>query len=304
MRGIAALSLLIAQVAIADEVPLPCASKGETIAPSGEHAAIVCPDKTLRLIAIPSGKEVLAIKYEGHPPKSEFSRDGKWLALGFETGKVRVLSTSGGGAPREWTASERPIERLFFLPGGQLVLMMYGKPAQVWTLGAKPTMVATLPAEFGEITGIAVSPDGNTAVTTSSDTVVRFWDASWKLSREFRELTLEPFAVTFSLDGKLVLVTIADGDILVLDAATGAVAHKLKGNGDPADAIEALADGDSFALATFDADGKRPPRISIWSLRAGAPRFVEPGMVTGGGIVKGELWLARHTEKLLEIWKR
>ena len=312
MRALALALLLGANATRAEKavvtLPLPCASKGEELAPDGAAVAVRCADGTLRLVAVPSGKELQQFPAQPERTSLAFSPDGLRFAIGYWSGKVRVVPASGDGVPTEWQASDRRIEQLSFLPGGkELLVVPLGRDTQVWKLEAQPRLLASLPSGFAEATALAVSADGKLVVAATGDTEVRFYETrSWKQVRVYRDLILETFALAFTPDQGRVLVGGADKRITVLDAATGKLMRTLPQQEDVVARLSPLADGDSVVALYFDADGKRPPRAMLWSLRRGvAQPLVVSKQPTGGGLVRGELWLLSSAQgRTLEIWKR
>src|SRR5260370_162986 len=77
-------------------VPLPCMSQGQLISPSGDQVAVECRDKTLHLVDIPSGKTQHSFPAEERVSSYNYSRDGRWFAVGLPSGEVEVVPTSGG----------------------------------------------------------------------------------------------------------------------------------------------------------------------------------------------------------------
>lgn len=311
MRALA-LALVLGAAASRAETPVarltpPCESSGQEIGPDGAAVAVSCTDGTLALLAIPSGKHLHQFAAEPKRASRAFSPDGRRFAIGYWTGKVRVVPTTGEGPASEWQASDRRIQEVRFLPGGtELLVVPLGRDTQLWRLGARPRLVASLASGFAEATALAVSSDGKHVVAATGDTELRFYEPpSWKQVRSYRELTLETFAIAFTPDQKQLLVGGADKQISVLDAATGKLLRTLPRQADPIRQLLPLGDGDSVVALYFDAAGKRPPQPMLWSLHAGtAQPLVVSRQPTGGGLVRGELWFASTQGRSLEIWKR
>lgn len=312
MRALA-LAFVLASVASRAEtpvatLPLPCESRQQELSPDGWAVAVPCGDGTLRLLAIPSGKELRRFPAEPERSSVAFSRDGRWFAIGYRSGKVRVVPTSGTGPAREWQASDRRIEEILVPAGGkELLVVPLGRDTQVWRLAARPQLVTSLSSGVGEATAMDLSADGALLVSATGDTEIRFYDTqTWKQIRSYPDLVLETFAVAFTRDQTQVLIAGADKQITLLDAATGKLARALPRQEDPVRQLIPLDDGDSVVAIYFDADGKRPPHPLLWSLKAGTARPPDLSrQPTGGGLVRGELWLLSSAKgQTLEIWKR
>lgn len=277
------------------KVHLPCESRYQDLSPSGRQVLVHCKDHSLRLVAIPEGTQ-REILLEGRRANANaYSPDGQWLALGFEDGTVTVISSADPTKLKQWKASPRRIDLLYFLPKGKaLVVAPVDSPGQVWDLSDKPTQRASLPADFGGIAACAGSPDGTLLVTAGGDTVVRWYDtATWHKARENREFLLDTFALQFTPDGKQVLAGGADARISFLDAASAKQVRQLpREAGSYIASIDLLLSGQRAVAVYEDNAGEKPPHALIWDLVAGTSAPVKSdAKPTCGGVVEGKLWL-------------
>jgi WD40 repeat protein len=150
--------------------------------------------------------------------------------------------------------------------------------ANVWDLKAGK-VVSTHAPPHGAWHDFTISPDGKTLVgvcgadegdrhyvgdPAPAGTTLYGWDAA--TSKElFRNPGWESRRVAFSPDGKL-LVAADAGVVLVADAATGKLVHRLRGHG-----------GDSIDGYAFSPDGKRLATAGddraaiVWDLSTGKP---------------------------------
>ncbi len=71
------------------------------------------------------------------------------------------------------------------------------------------------------VSGAAFSPDGTTLAVASWDQRIRLWDLKGQLRSSFRTARDMVFCVTFSPDGKLLVVGQDAGIVQILDARTG-----------------------------------------------------------------------------------
>jgi len=289
----------------ASSVPLPCESHDQLISPTGDQVAVWCSDHTVRLVDAGSGKTEHTFGPQPRITAYDYSRDGRWFATGLRDGTVEVVSTSGAAEPKRWKSEPRRIHELKFFPDSSgIVVAALDSPGQVWDLRGTPKQLATLHSDFAGLIHCGFSPDGKLLVTANGDTVIRFYDtATWKTLHEYRGVTLETFAVTFTTDGKRVLIGGPDDRITVLDAASGAELEKLPKEADVVWQILPFGNDGQARILYFDGEGKRPDHESIWNVNTAKSIPVSAERpVTGSGVVNGKLWLSSTNGKVLDIW--
>ncbi len=286
-------------------IPLPCESSFQMISPAGDQAALQCRDHSLRLLNIRSGATLLTFESEPRISQYNYSRDGRWFAVGFADGTVEVVPASGTSDAKRWMSDTRNIDTLEFAPdSSKIVVGATDRPGQIWDLRGSPKQVATLHADFAGLLACSFSPDGKMLVTSDGDTVIRFYDtATWQIVHEYRGLTLETFAVSFTADGTQVVAGGPDHRITVLDSATGAEVQKLPKDPEVIRQIFPFGnEGQSIILYT-DGDGQKSPHQSIWTLKTAKSMPLNAERPpTGGGIVRGKLWVSSPQGKVLVIW--
>jgi WD40 repeat protein len=110
----------------------------------------------------------------------------------------------------------------------------------------------------GAVTSLSISPDARYALSGSEDHTVKLWDLqARKLVRTWQGKTLgirgdEPITAEFSPDGKRFLAGSWDGDIVVIELATG---RRIASFEDPAMAFAAFSPNGEYLL-TGNFDGK------------------------------------------------
>ncbi|RIK84755.1 MAG: hypothetical protein DCC68_00240 [Planctomycetota bacterium] len=173
--------------------PLWTASLPETVyvvawSPDGQRVAATCSDKRIYVLEANEGKEVLKIQVpHSYHWPVAFSPDGASLYSG------------GSGLVWRWDAAT----------GKQLFPNPDDKPL------------------VGEISNLAISPDGATAYMSGEDAQVHVWSvaqrkrvAVWPLEKTIASLDVSP-------DGKKLLAA-DDANVHVLDAATGTTLSTIK----------------------------------------------------------------------------
>ena len=128
---------------------------------------------------------------------------------------------------------------------------------------------AELRGHGGPVRAIAVSPDGETAITGSFDTRAILWSLE---TGEAREVLLfhdgQVNAVAALPDGRFATAG-ADGRIAVWEPGQGEPARILEGHAGPVAALAVSPDGSRLASASWDAS------VRLWPLAGGEPRVLE-----------------------------
>jgi WD40 repeat protein len=171
-------------------------------------------------------------------PSLAFSRDGNLVALGPDAvpyGVTLVDIASGR------TVAVLPIpgsgDVLAFSPDGQSLACEYRIPdpgsgelqkyfVRLWDI---PNRRQRLDLDYGDtgVRAVAFSPDSKLLATT--DCVVRVWDLAADPPRVLCQQEEEiPQCLTFSPDGRVLLVGNALGEVKFLEATSGTELHTLK----------------------------------------------------------------------------
>lgn len=286
-------------------VKLSCEAQGEQLSHSGGLVAITCADHSARLVEVATGRELR--RFPGSPWVTDvsFSRDGRWLAIGYWDGTVEIVPTSGAGEPKRWKASSRRIHIVQFLGDSDSILAAgLDDPGQIWDVNGAPKVRATFTSQFAGVTASSVSADGKLVAAAEGDTSIRLYDAaSGKQQMVFTPLTLETFALAFTSDGKFLLAGGAEDHVSVIDLATGKETQSLGGEAGAVIGIAAMGKGDAAAAWYFDPD-TNATHWTAWNLAAAksAALPTDPN-VSGWAVVRGKLWVTRATKDSLQIWE-
>lgn len=287
------------------KVQLPCESPFQVLSPAGTQVAVQCKDNSLHVVNIPEGTQQSVFPAERGANTFVYSRDGHWLAVGFEDGTVEVAPSRGVAPSKHWKADSHRIDTLYFFPDAKTLFVgPVDSPGQIWELTGTPTLRSTLPVDFGGMNACAVSPDGKLLVAAGDDTVVRWYDtATWQRTREYRGFLLETFALEFTPDGKHLLAGGADSRITVLDVASGKEVRQLPPEpGSYIVAIEMLGDKERAVTVYLDDAGEKPPNALFWDLATAKSvplKSISPP--TCGAVVGGKLWVCTADGKMLTI---
>lgn len=311
MRGLAVAALLAvsATVAVASQpvakVQLPCESRSQDLSPTGTQLAVACKDHSVYLVNVADNGQRKIFSSDHRPSGYVYSQDGRWLAAGFPDGTVEVISTHDDAPSRQWKAGPHRIDTLHFFPDGKkLFVSPVDSPGTVWDLRDSPSLLATLPVDFGGIPVCAVSPDGKLLVVAGDDTVLRWYDTTtWQKTREYRGFMLETFALAFTPDGKSVLAGGADSRITVFDVGSGKQVRQLPPEaGSSIASIDLLGDGERAVALYFDNAGEKPPHALVWNLTTAKSVLLKSDAPpTCGEIVGGKIWTCNSDGKTLTI---
>ncbi|HMO57806.1 MAG TPA: hypothetical protein PKC19_10635, partial [Roseiflexaceae bacterium] len=206
-----------------------------------------------------------------------WSADGSLLASGAsDDNDIRIWDTSSGSLVRTLRGHSGWIRSLAFSPDGRtLASGSTDLSIRVWdaTTGAA---LQTLTGHGNLPGGIAFSPDGTQLVSASRDGTVRLWDVAagsevdgFNFQTAMSEDGMTRYwatGVAFSPDGRILAVGSVDGNIYLLDAATGNQIRLLRGHTNWI-VIRGLAfspDGQLLYSASLDSS------IRMWDVATGA----------------------------------
>lgn len=287
------------------QVQLPCESRYQVLASTGTMLAVPCKDRSYHLLRIPEGTEIAVFPAARGRNNFVFSRDGQWLATGFEDGTVEVTSTRDSTVSKRWQASSHRIDILYFLPDNKTLFVgPMDSPGTIWELNNVPTLQATLPVEFGGISSCVASPDGKLFVAAGGDTVLRWYDTtSWQKIRENRGFLLETFALEFTPSGKQLLAGGADSRMTIFDAGTG---KQLRQTAPEAGAfitgLDLLGAGERVLAVYVDDAGEKPPHALVWDLASdNSTALKTDSQPTCGAVVNGRLQVCSLDGRKLTI---
>jgi eukaryotic-like serine/threonine-protein kinase len=202
-------------------------------------------------------------------------------SVAFSPDGRQLLTTSAAGQVMTWDLhTGRNILDVFPGPFGRTITT-----AAVFGLGGK--RIATragrmfdattgdemkMNARIGQVSGVAVSPEGRTAALARVMGYVNLVDlATGEGIAELAGHTMAAQAITFSPDGRRLVTGSLDGTARLWDARSGAALQVLRGHEGPVNAVLFTPDGGRVVTASRDGT------VRIWDVTRGQQLLTLPG---------------------------
>lgn len=210
--------------------------------------------RTVKLWQKPAGGKKLDLAALEGPARSiAVSSDGKFAALGEETGKVKVFDLANGQIVKTLAGHSGPVTGVAFTAdGSKLVTGSQDKTFRVFNL-ADQQQIASIETPAA-VNAVALVAEGKQVATGGEDNVIRLWDLPasqpGEAAKPVKELSGHGGPVTalvaLAPTGAQLLSGSKDGSVRQWDIAAGN-AVKTMTHGSPVEAIAARADGKRFA---------------------------------------------------------
>ena len=197
-----------------------------------------------------------------------YSRDGQWIVLAREDGKISIRHAADGKVARELDAFSDVAACVTFSHDSQRIAAgSFDKTIKVWNV-ANGELQADLTGHTNWVFSVAFSPDGQTLASGGYDKVVKLWNIAEK--KDIATLsghTAGVRSVVFTLDGQLLISGSADRTAIVWNLADRKPVATLKGHAAAIRAVAISPDGATVATASEDSTVKLWKTVD-WSERA------------------------------------
>jgi cytochrome c len=151
----------------------------------------------------------------------------------------------------------------------------------------------------GPVRGLAVSPDGKSALSGSFDTAAIRWSLATETAQQVLRFHSDAVnAVAFLRDGRMVTAG-ADARIAVWTAGRQQPDRIFEGHHGPIVALAVSPDGARLASASWD------HTVRLWSLAGGAPRVLEGHTQNVNGVAfapEGKSLVSVGYDRKLRVW--
>ncbi len=248
--------------------------------PDGTMLLSGSADRTLRLWDIESGTEIRQMQGHSTWVKSvAFRSDGRVALSSSDDATVRLWNVQTGDQIARYDGHGDFVEQAVFSPDETHILSASGDMTlRIWDI-ANGAEIRRYNGHSDGVLEADLSPDGTLLATGSYDNTIRLWDVETGEQRlVFEEHTAYPSVLQISPDGRLVASSDASGGwvdeldaenpvnvVLIWDAATGEVIHRLAGHKDSVNSAAWSPDGSQFIT------GSKDTAIIVWDLETDSP---------------------------------
>jgi WD40 repeat protein len=244
-------------------------------------------DASVRIWDAATGRELRELRgHKGNVTHLVFSPDGGRLATASEDHTVKVWDMDTARELMTLVGHVDGVASVAFSPdGSRLVSAGYDNTIRMWDAGSGLSCLV-LAGHFLPVMDVAYSPDGKHVVTASLDDTVKFWSArDGHAAMALRTRGGIMGGLTFSPNGRQVAggSALASNEVVVLDAATGAVVQSFKGHEKQITGVAYAPDGKRLASISVD------NTVRVWDLATGhAVHTLRLGSkATAGSVVQG-----------------
>jgi WD40 repeat protein len=237
---------------------------GVTFSPTGKEVVSCSEDRTLRVWDVSTGRERHCVRFQAAAPSSiVFLPDGFHVAIGASDGKIEVRNVETWRVTMRLRQHGDEVHRLVCsAQTNQLVSLSRDGEARLWDIDTGVEL--PLDGLTGVVSsGVALSSDGSTLVTSGADGVIHVRNAStaeetvrWQGPADLvRCLDISP-------DGRMIASSSADLSVRLWDSETGRAIACFRGHGARVLDVRFAPDASVVASAAEDHS------VRVWEVRA------------------------------------
>ncbi len=194
---------------------------------------------------------------------------------------IKTLTQQVIGSQGRSTVWLRPVKAALISPGGPLQRTLKGH------------------SDF--VTAVAITPDGQLALSASGDYTVKVWEVqSGQLLHSLEAHSDGVTAVAITPDGQLALSASDDHTVKVWEVQSGQLRHSLEAHSDGVTAVAITPDGQLALSASNDT-------VKVWEVQSGQLRHsleAHSGGVTAVAIAPdGQLALSASNDNTVKVWE-
>lgn len=219
--------------------------------PDGARLVTASQDRTAKLWDVATGELVTTL--EGHDERvftAMFSADGRQIVTASEDATARVWNVDTAAEVQRFDHPFRVNAAVFIGATGRIATVAGEDVVRVWD-PARPRAPQQLLGHSGPVWTVASAADGSAFATGSADGTVRTWTGTGEPPNVLRESD-RGLATAGSRDGRMLATALADGSVVLRDAATLEQCGRLTAASGRANAVAFLPDGGMLAVAGDD----------------------------------------------------
>ena len=230
----------------------------------------------------------------GNASQVSFSLSGQQVCTGRTTGLIEVYNTTDGKRTHQFQVPNGGKTATFAHSDGELILLS-SKALQLWNLAIEDPAQQPVPAasHARQITDFVTSGNRAFGMTRSNDGMVIVWDLSSGQNTGVAKFSTSYTIFAVSPDGSLIAGASGNGQILLIDAATGQTkGNPINTSGSGAirgmifnsEGTKLAVSGVKFGLAIYNTEGTKLAQVETPSGTASSLRFTPDGSQLVGSL--------------------
>ncbi len=236
----------------------------------GRYLVTASNDSSARMWDGATGDSVRSLRgHQGWVMSAAFSHGGSAVVTASADGTARIWNAADGDLIRQLPGAGSAILAAAFSPDDRLVVTVSDDGTAL--VSEIATGIALrLESGAGPLRSVSFSPDsaGMHVLAASHDNTAWMWSSvTGKVIHRFQGHARQPYAASFSPDGRLVVTAADDSSARIWEVATGQDVRQLRGHTGTVRSAAFSPDGRLVATASEDST------VRLWSPLTGAERL-------------------------------